>query len=124
MPLTHLLKRLEDFLNLVDPERLSEAEDIINEYDSEDELFEYLESQYGDFFLTLEVSKPVCRYGKDCYRKNAEHLKEFSHPSRYLELSSFSNHGQTKMVGFCFDVPFICGCSRGSQIILKCKVRA
>ena len=82
MPPTHLLKRLEDFLNLVDPDRMNQAEDIILEYADEDHLFDYLEKEYGEYFLTLEVSKPVCRYGKDCYRKNIEHLKEFSHPAK------------------------------------------
>eukprot|EP00928_Gymnodinium_smaydae_P067216 TRINITY_DN5015_c1_g1_i1.p1 TRINITY_DN5015_c1_g1~~TRINITY_DN5015_c1_g1_i1.p1 ORF type:complete len:542 (+),score=101.10 TRINITY_DN5015_c1_g1_i1:91-1716(+) len=24
--------------------------------------------------------RPICKYGKDCYRKNPEHLKEFAHP--------------------------------------------
>lgn len=26
-------------------------------------------------------AKPVCKYGKDCYRKNPIHLQEFSHPN-------------------------------------------
>ena len=25
------------------------------------------------------ASKPACKYGTNCYRKNADHLKEFSH---------------------------------------------
>ena len=27
-------------------------------------------------------SKPPCKYGENCYRKNVLHLKEFSHPGR------------------------------------------
>ena len=23
---------------------------------------------------------PICKYGKNCYRKNVDHLKRFSHP--------------------------------------------
>jgi hypothetical protein len=26
-------------------------------------------------------SKPVCQYGANCYRKNPQHLKDFSHPN-------------------------------------------
>lgn len=25
--------------------------------------------------------KPSCKYGKDCYRKNIDHLNEFEHPN-------------------------------------------
>ncbi len=25
-------------------------------------------------------TKPVCQYGKECYRKNPDHLKEYHHP--------------------------------------------
>jgi hypothetical protein len=25
-------------------------------------------------------SRPVCRYGKACYRKNPDHFKQFKHP--------------------------------------------
>ena len=31
------------------------------------------------------MSKPLCKYGASCYRKNADHLKRFSHPSGELE---------------------------------------
>ena len=78
----HLLKRLEDFLKLVDPDRANQAEDLILDFENESALFDYLEHEYGSYFLTLEASKPVCKYGKDCYRKNPDHLKEFSHPGR------------------------------------------
>lgn len=27
-----------------------------------------------------EGSKPVCRYGRTCYRKNPQHFEEFEHP--------------------------------------------
>jgi len=27
-----------------------------------------------------EKALPECKYGEGCYRKNAEHFKEFSHP--------------------------------------------
>lgn len=38
--------------------------------------------------------RPVCRYGSECYRKNPDHLKEYSHPGRYLESNtcSFVSH--------------------------------
>lgn len=28
------------------------------------------------------AAKPVCKYGASCYRKNPDHLKQFSHPGR------------------------------------------
>ena len=28
-----------------------------------------------------ESTKPTCKYGHDCYRKNPDHLNEFSHPN-------------------------------------------
>ena len=27
------------------------------------------------------TSKPLCKYGAKCYRKNPEHLEQFTHPS-------------------------------------------
>lgn len=27
------------------------------------------------------VSKPVCKYGSSCYRKNPQHLRAYSHPN-------------------------------------------
>ena len=27
------------------------------------------------------ASKPLCKYGSCCYRKNPEHLRQFAHPS-------------------------------------------
>nr|XP_012555297.2 DNA ligase 3 isoform X1 [Hydra vulgaris]XP_047138476.1 DNA ligase 3 isoform X1 [Hydra vulgaris] len=37
---------------------------------------------------TVESEKPVCQYGSNCYRKNKEHFKEFSH--------GCSSHGSSK----------------------------
>lgn len=28
------------------------------------------------------AANPVCKYGASCYRKNPDHLKQFSHPGR------------------------------------------
>lgn len=28
------------------------------------------------------ASKPTCKYGASCYRKNPDHLKQYSHPGR------------------------------------------
>lgn len=28
------------------------------------------------------ATRPVCKYGASCYRKNPDHLKQFSHPGR------------------------------------------
>lgn len=28
----------------------------------------------------MERDRPLCKYGKDCYRKNADHLKQYRHP--------------------------------------------
>ena len=27
------------------------------------------------------ASKPLCKYGSKCYRKNPDHLRRFAHPS-------------------------------------------
>lgn len=31
---------------------------------------------------TVTFSKPICRYGLNCYQTNAEHIAKFDHPSR------------------------------------------
>lgn len=28
------------------------------------------------------ASKPVCKYGASCYRKNPDHFKQYSHPGQ------------------------------------------
>ena len=28
------------------------------------------------------ASKPICKYGASCYRKNPDHFKQYSHPGR------------------------------------------
>jgi len=30
------------------------------------------------------ATRPVCKYGASCYRKNPDHLKQFSHPGREI----------------------------------------
>lgn len=30
----------------------------------------------------MDVSKPICKYGASCYRKNPDHFKQYSHPGR------------------------------------------
>jgi len=37
-------------------------------------------------------NKPMCKYGATCYRKNAEHLKEFFHPKNHMLLNWHSLH--------------------------------
>ena len=27
-------------------------------------------------------SKPLCKYGSSCYRKNKEHLRQYAHPQK------------------------------------------
>ena len=34
----------------------------------------------GVFSIMAAPSKPLCKYGSKCYRKNPEHLRRFSHP--------------------------------------------
>ena len=36
-----------------------------------------------------EQMKPSCKYGEKCYRKNAEHLREFSHLQRKKKIVDF-----------------------------------
>ena len=33
----------------------------------------------------MNSKKPVCKYGSSCYRKNPDHLRQFSHPGREEE---------------------------------------
>ena len=35
-----------------------------------------------DVVECVMAAKPVCKYGASCYRKNADHFKQFSHPGR------------------------------------------
>lgn len=35
--------------------------------------------------MIMDVNKPVCKYGASCYRKNADHFKQYSHPGRREE---------------------------------------
>ena len=30
----------------------------------------------------MASSKPVCKYGASCYRKNPDHIKNYCHPGR------------------------------------------
>jgi len=40
---------------------------------------EYTEEVYNE--ETKKIGgKPICKYGKDCYRKNQSHFQEFAHP--------------------------------------------
>ena len=101
-------KRLEEFLDIVDPPRRSSARELLLSLKSEEELFNLLEEQYGEFFRSklqneqkeddsLEdedadeyededdssaeaETRPVCQYGRECYRKNPVHFQEFAHP--------------------------------------------
>jgi hypothetical protein len=38
-----------------------------------------------------EITKPKCKYGQDCYRKNPDHLNEFSHLNGNLKISNLKN---------------------------------
>ena len=128
-----LLPRLEEFLKLVDPPRVPRAQELLLEFDSEEELFAALQEEYGNVFREKQddlsdnksapldepkvdrrdqssepskddglyqggggtgsaesddeyhgpqrrVQRPICKYGRDCYRKNPDHFKEFRHP--------------------------------------------
>ena len=78
--LDRLLPKLEEFLALVDPEKKMFAKEMLDSISNQDELFDMLDREYGEYFMTLEASKPQCRFGKQCYRRNKDHLREFSHP--------------------------------------------
>lgn len=30
--------------------------------------------------------RPLCKYGTECYRKNAAHFEEFRHPEKGMEI--------------------------------------
>ena len=77
MDLLKHVKRLEEFFELVDPPRRSRARELLLTLTSEEELFSLLEEEYGEFF---QYSPPVCKYGKECYRKNPVHFNEYAHP--------------------------------------------
>ena len=52
-PLIHLLPRLKEYLQIVDPARVDRAMELLVNCQSEDELFNDLQTQYGD----LEVAE-------------------------------------------------------------------
>lgn len=37
--------------------------------------------------MAASESKPECKYGSACYRKNPQHFKDYSHPAEDLSLS-------------------------------------
>lgn len=39
--------------------------------------------------LSEDEHPPPCKYGKACYRKNPQHHKEYSHPSRRTPCDSY-----------------------------------
>ena len=75
-PLTHLLPRLREYLRLVDPSQVEKAEDLLR-FSTEEELFKYLESTYGNT-VTVE-DEPV----HDHQELQPSHPKP-SKPSRSL----------------------------------------
>ena len=56
LPLSHLLPRLREYLRLVDPNRVQKAEELLS-FSSEDELFRYLETTYGNT-VAVDTSSP------------------------------------------------------------------
>jgi hypothetical protein len=89
MDLLQHQKRLEDFFDIVDPPRRNRARELLLSLSSEEELFTLLEEEYGEFFRSQNSpesqaeqvdTRPVCKYGTECYRKNPVHFKEFLHP--------------------------------------------
>ncbi len=34
--------------------------------------------------VAVSTGRPPCRYGTKCYRKNPEHLEQYSHPGRVM----------------------------------------
>jgi hypothetical protein len=55
-------------------------------FDRTSELFQFDEGLFGvppcGAFVCRQNSMIPCKYGADCYRKNPDHLKKFSHPPK------------------------------------------
>lgn len=45
--------------------------------------------------MANDDAKPTCKYGKDCYRKNPDHLSQFSHPEGSVGTSPTKSPGST-----------------------------
>ena len=41
------------------------------------------------------TSKPVCKYGAACYRKNPDHLRQFAHPDREGKVEAAGRESKT-----------------------------
>jgi hypothetical protein len=68
-PLIHLLPRLKEYLRIVDPGRVDRAMELLVNCQSEDELFNDLQTQYGDLEIVEET-------------ENAGHLERSESPRR------------------------------------------
>lgn len=47
----------------------------------------------------MNSRQPICRYGKDCYRKNPQHLSDFAHPHKEKKIEQHKQEleGQQQM---------------------------
>ena len=58
--------------------------DIRDDDDDDDDDNDPVLDRYGGSFIddanVQDDDLPICKYGKACFRKNQQHLKEFSHP--------------------------------------------
>eukprot|EP00656_Telonema_subtile_P046162 TRINITY_DN5250_c0_g1_i1.p1 TRINITY_DN5250_c0_g1~~TRINITY_DN5250_c0_g1_i1.p1 ORF type:complete len:223 (+),score=54.31 TRINITY_DN5250_c0_g1_i1:408-1076(+) len=82
--------KLIEFLDLVDPGRKGEVDQILASFKTSDEMFDSLQAEYQDKFAALTqdsnpktapTQKP-CPYGSSCYRNNPGHREQYSHPSQ------------------------------------------
>ncbi|KAG8235269.1 hypothetical protein J437_LFUL014269 [Ladona fulva] len=59
---------------------MSDNNTVIEKEKEEAEGSDQLDGASGTTSLNLTVTRPSCKYGKDCYRRNPDHKKAFSHP--------------------------------------------
>jgi len=101
VPPEHFRDKLVEFLETQeDPSKLGNVDEILRRYDTAGDMFDALEEAYSDKEeqehggATAEKAKnglekepekppddrPMCQYGKGCYRRNPQHWQDFQHP--------------------------------------------
>lgn len=92
VPLMHLLPRLKEYLQIVDPDRVDRAMELLVNAQTEDELFSDLQAQYGDLTVeTVDGNQNVSRTQKRAQSSDKGKSKKAKHKSfsRDEDLSDF-----------------------------------
>lgn len=92
VPLMHLLPRLEEYLQIVDPDRVDRAMELLVNAQTEEELFSDLQAQYGDLTVeTVDGDQNIPRTQKRAQSSGKGPAKKAKHKSssRDEDLSDF-----------------------------------